>query len=65
MTVWRHKKRGTLYRVLIDDVTMQTKVMVLDDEPAVVYRDLETYRVYVRPTAEFYDGRFEATDLEK
>jgi hypothetical protein len=59
---WRHKKRGTVYRVLHDNAPMQeeqTEGRRLDDEPMVVYQDIASGAVYVRPVVEFYDGRFE------
>lgn len=62
-TIWRHKKRGTTYRVLHDNAPMQeeqTEGRRLDDEPMVIYQDVNSGSVYVRPVVEFYDGRFEA-----
>ena len=61
-TAWRHKKRGTVYRVLHDNAPMQeeqTEGRRFDDEPMVVYQDVASGAVYVRPVVEFYDGRFE------
>lgn len=62
-TLWRHKQRGTVYRVLHNNVPMQenrTKGRALDDEPMVVYQDVGSGAVYVRPVVEMWDGRFEA-----
>ena len=56
---WRHKKRGTTYRVLHEGTMSSAKVSVVDDEPMVVYQAESDGRIWVRPTAEFYDGRFE------
>ena len=60
-TLWQHKKRGTVYRVLHDNAPIQeeqTEGRRLDDEPMVVYQDVNSCAVYVRPVVEFYDGRF-------
>lgn len=65
-TLYRHLKRGTLYRVLHDNVPMQNSAdRRWDDEPVVVYQSMDSHAVYVRPTAEFYDGRFVAVPLEE
>lgn len=50
----RHKKTGRLYYVTLDDVTIE-KTM----ERAVLYRSMEDNRAWIRPYAEFTDGRFE------
>jgi hypothetical protein len=55
---WRHKKRGTVYEVL-GSATMQTEDWGHDNASVVVYRG-EDGMLWVRPTAEFMDGRFEA-----
>ena len=54
----RHVKRGTTYRV-IGPATLQAGVPPWDGEPMVVYKD-ERGIGWVRPEAEFNDGRFEA-----
>jgi hypothetical protein len=59
---WRHKKRGSTYEVIATEVKLQCS-----SEPDfeglfnlwTVYRDVKTGDVYVRPTVEFHDGRFE------
>ena len=48
----RHHKGG-LYRVLLDGIWEP------DRSPVVIYED-ETGQIWVRPEAEFHDGRFEA-----
>lgn len=53
----RHKKRKSVYQVLAEG-RMQIDGD-LDDEKVVVYRD-EQNRVWVRPSYEFNDGRFES-----
>lgn len=70
-TLYRHKKRGTVYRIL-HEATMQysgsdstheygaTISHYLDDYPVVVYQDVNDPRkVWVRMASEFFDGRFE------
>lgn len=61
--IYRHKKRGSLYRVL-EIATMQCSVPDLDDNLAVVYEDMDG-GVWVRPLAEFQDGRFEPVPLTR
>ncbi len=58
--LYRHKGRRTTYRVLHENAGMQCKVPALDNEPMVVYQSIGDGSVWVRPVAEFYDGRFEA-----
>lgn len=53
----RHKKRGSTYRVIAEG-RLQVDAD-LDNEKVVVYRG-EDGQVWVRPTYEFNDGRFEA-----
>lgn len=67
-TLYRHKKRGTTYRILHSS-TFQTSYFKTDKEgndlnldgiDVIVYQDLSNpYLVWVRPTDEFFDGRFE------
>lgn len=53
----RHKKRGTLYRV-IGEAQVQTATPLLDDFCVTVYQGQDG-NIWVRPTEEFEDGRFE------
>lgn len=55
----RHKGRGSLYQV-IGAGTLQASDD-LDDAPVTIYRG-EDGAVWVRPTNEFNDGRFEPVD---
>lgn len=64
MSKWRHKKRGTTYIILQTDVSLQCSAspefeQMFDDDVWTVYQNTETGAVYVRPTEEFFDGRFE------
>ncbi len=61
---WRHKKRGTTYEVLTDRASLQCSAAedferVFEDETWTVYRNEQTGHIWVRPTEEFLDGRFE------
>lgn len=55
--IWRHKKRGTLYRV-IAKAQLQASGPVADGDDMVVYMSLDG-RFFVRSVSEFSDGRFE------
>lgn len=54
---YRHKKRGTTYRV-IGEARVQCDMALKDMAHVVVYEG-EDGAKWVRPTAEFDDGRFE------
>lgn len=58
MIYYHHKKRGTNYRIL-NHAPFQLSKTVADGDQVVIYQDIESGQVWVRPTAEFYDGRFE------
>lgn len=55
--LYKHVKRGTIYRVL-NFATLQVEGP-LDESIVVVYQDVDSLRVWVRPQSEFFDGRFE------
>lgn len=62
--IWRHKKRGTKYQILTDSASLQCSAApefekLFDEDCFTVYQNVETGAVYVRPTPEFFDGRFE------
>jgi hypothetical protein len=64
MTKWRHKKRGTTYEIISDVVSLQCASApefedMFAEDYWTAYRNVETGATYVRPTAEFLDGRFE------
>lgn len=56
--IYRHKKTGGLYRVVFSEAVIEATL-----ETAVVYRSVDDGPVWVRPYAEFFDGRFEQVDL--
>ena len=58
---YRHKKRGTTYTVM-GLATMQIDGSPLDMEKAVIYQSNFDGSMWVRPLAEFEDGRFERAD---
>lgn len=67
--IWRHKKRGTTYRVLtyvasLQCASAQEVEAMFEDDSFVVYQNTETGAIYVRPYPEFTDGRFEPVDGE-
>ena len=62
--LWRHKVRGSVYEILIDDASLQCSAApafeeMFEDDNWIVYRNVDTGAFSVRPTAEFHDGRFE------
>jgi hypothetical protein len=61
---YRHKKRGTTYEIITHDASMQCSAVpdfegMFEDDNWTVYRNVDTGAIYVRPTDEFMDGRFE------
>lgn len=65
--IWRHKKRGTTYRVLTYAASLQCSGAPefeeeFEDDNFVVYQNTETGAIYVRPEPEFRDGRFEVVE---
>jgi len=54
----RHKARKNTYRVLFTEATLQITGDA-DMTPMVVYQSEQDDSIWVRPRAEFYDGRFE------
>ncbi|AFZ66049.1 DUF1653 domain-containing protein [Deinococcus peraridilitoris] len=51
--LWRHKKTGGIYEEIARGRLEH------DETPVVVYRHCLKAEVWVRPEAEFMDGRFE------
>jgi hypothetical protein len=54
---FRHKKRGSVYTI-VGVGTLQTEWDDLDNEGIVIYEGVSGHK-WVRPTTEFFDGRFE------
>lgn len=55
--LYRHKKRGTVYEV-VGIATLQVDGPQ-DMAECVIYKDIISGRVWVRPISDFLDGRFE------
>lgn len=53
MNIWKHVRTGGLYEVLVADARIEATL-----EPVVVYKSMTDGVVWVRPVAEFMDGRF-------
>jgi hypothetical protein len=64
MTRWRHKKRGSVYEIIDQYAALQCSSApefeaAFAGQSWTIYRNIKTGVVYVRPTREFFDGRFE------
>lgn len=59
---WRHKKRGSVYVVLGVGCLQTTRDAFLDNQQVTLYQSETGGIVWVRPTYEFMDGRFEKVD---
>ena len=58
--IWQHVKTGGLYELV------ETKAMMRADITAVViYRSLFDGQLWVRPHAEFFDGRFRNLSIDE
>ena len=51
--IFRHNKNQKLYQVIAFCLIEST------GDHAVIYRDVDSKILYVRPTSEFFDGRFQ------
>lgn len=61
---WRHKKRGTVYEIVDAYASLQCSAapefeQMFEDDHWTIYRNVATGAVWMRPTPEFIDGRFE------
>lgn len=56
---YRHKVRGTTYRVLYEAAKASSVIHPLDGMTMVVYQAEHDGLIWVRPALEFFDGRFE------
>lgn len=56
--LWRHKKRGSCYRVLGGAIAA-VSTEIKDGDTVVVYVDEHDGSLFVRKHSEFHDGRFE------
>ncbi|GAC1508456.1 MAG: hypothetical protein NVS1B6_15840 [Steroidobacteraceae bacterium] len=56
---WRHVKRGTAYVEIGTGCLQTADSEKLDDQQVVIYQAETGGQIWVRPTYEFMDGRFE------
>jgi hypothetical protein len=64
---YRHKKSGGEYEIITDSASLQCSAApefekLFDEDCFTVYQNIATGAIYVRPTPEFFDGRFEQID---
>lgn len=60
---YRHKKRGSQYYIAgLATAAIANDETIKDGDEVAVYRDLNTFKLYVRKVAQFEDGRFERID---
>lgn len=62
--IYRHKKRGTLYRLIDDSVYLQLDGPH-DMARMVLYQEINTEQQWTRLHSEFFDGRFERMEEVK
>lgn len=67
---WRHKKGGTLYVVLFDAARLLcSSAPALEEQftekTFTIYQSVKTGAIYIRPTEEFLDGRYEKANNDK
>ena len=69
MATYRHKKRRAVYEVITEYASLQCSAAPefeskFEDDYWTVYRNIKTGAIWVRPTEEFMDGRFERVPNE-
>jgi hypothetical protein len=67
---YRHKKRGGEYEIITDSASLQCSAApefekLFGEDCFTVYQNIATGAVHVRPTPEFFDGRFELIESAK
>ncbi len=65
MIFYRHKKRGTIYDIVGGGIAQASNAPIQDGDPVVVYQSIDNDQIWIRPVAEFYDGRFETLTREQ
>ncbi len=60
VNMYKHIKSGGLYEIIAEDATLEA-----DFTTVVVYQNVETGAIWVRPVGEFFDGRFEPTEYTR
>lgn len=62
--VYRHMKRGSQYYIAgVATAAIANNEVIKDGDEVAVYRDLNTFKLYVRKASQFEDGRFEKVEL--
>lgn len=58
-----HKKRGSQYYISgIATAAMANDEVIKDGDEVAVYRDMNTFKLFVRRVDQFEDGRFERVE---
>lgn len=58
--IWQHVKSGGLYEIVDDHALIEADITA-----AVIYRSLFDGQLWVRPHAEFFDGRFRNLSIDE
>jgi hypothetical protein len=67
---WKHKVRGHVYEIVSETASLQMSCdpeveARYENDDFVVYRNVKNGAVWIRPTEEFMDGRFERVDMAR